>query len=162
MECKETLPRMAGATMKRIVSPVFVLALLVLFTQSSCNDSDNRVGPCVHIYEEPILHIEWVRNAQTGNYLRTIVLSEITIDSIRQDPFFLLPESRGVAAVESTLVGNPPCAFGVQPGKYSFRVSAAGYRDSVVVCFPTYSINNGGCPSSSNGGLRINIALQPI
>jgi hypothetical protein len=146
--------------MKRIVSPVFGLALLLLFTQDSC--SDNRVGPCVHIYEEPILHIEWVRNAQTGNYLRTVVLSGITIDSLRRDPFSLLTESRGVVAVDSTLVGNPPCAFGVQPGRYSFRVSADGYRDTVVVCFPAYSINKGGCPSSSNGGLRISITLQPI
>lgn len=148
--------------MKTTTSKISLLGLPFLFAQISCNPSDNRVGPCVHIYVEPILHIESVRDAKTGSYLQTLVLSDITIDSIRQDPFLLTAESHGLTALDSTLVANPPCAFGVQAGKYTFRASASGYRDTVVVCFPAYSSNSGGCPSSSNGGLRITLTLHPL
>jgi hypothetical protein len=111
---------------------------------------------------EPILHIESARNAQTGTYLQTIILSDISIDTNKPDLRFLLSESRAVAILDSVLVCNPPCAFGVQPGKYSFRVSASGYQDTVVICYPNYSVNKGGCPSSSSGGLRINLTLRPL
>jgi hypothetical protein len=135
--------------------------LLLTFLQLSCKP-DGGIGPCVHIYEEPILHIEWARNSSTGSYLRTIVLSDIMIDSTKQDPFWLVTESRNVAVLDSTLVCNPPCAFGTQPGRYLLRVSGNGVRDTVIVCDPSYKINNGGCPSSSNGGLRITIDLRSL
>lgn len=141
------------------VSMVLAIALTIL----SCKpDRDGGVvGPCVHIYEEPILHIESARNQQTGSYLQTIILSNILIDTAKADLQSLLFVSRRVAKLDSSLVGNPPFAFGAEPGRYAFRVSASGYRDTVVVCNPYYSINKGGCPSSSNGGLRINITLRP-
>ncbi len=140
--------------------PFLLLALMLAAFQLSCNGGGGGIGPCVHIYEEPILFIETARNIQSGGYLKTIVLSGITIDSIKQDPFFLISQSRSVAALDSSLVCNPPCAFGTQAGKYTFKVSASGCRDTVVTCYPDYAIQKGGCPSSSNGGLRINIDMQ--
>ncbi len=152
---------MNAGTFRRIVDLIFLLLVLLLAVfQCSCKGDGGGVGPCVHIYEEPILHIETARNIQSSAYLRTIVLSNITIDSIAQDPFFLIPESRSVAVLDSSLVCNPPCAFGTQPGKYTFKVSASGCRDTIITCNPNYTINKGGCPSSSNGGLRISINLQ--
>jgi len=64
--------------------------------------------------------------------------------------------------LDSALICNPPCSFGTQPGNYSFRVSAGSFADTIVLCSPFYSINKGGCPSSSDGGLRINIGLRPL
>ncbi|HOV98657.1 MAG TPA: hypothetical protein PK595_03680 [Bacteroidota bacterium] len=139
---------------------LFLILSIAVF-QLSCEGDGGGVGPCIHIYEEPILHIESARDIQSGVYLKTIVLSNITIDSIPLDPFFLIPESRYVAALESVLVCNLPCAFGTQPGQYNFKVSANGYRDTIITCYPDYTIYKGGCPSSSNGGLRINIDLRP-
>ena len=146
--------------MRMLTMVLRYLALPIVFIQLSCKH--DGIGPCVHVNEEPILHIEWARNSQTGSYLRTIVLSNILIDTTKHDPFWLLAESRNVAVLDSTLVCNPPCAFGTQPGKYSFRVSGIGVRDTVIICHPNYSINKGGCPSSSNGGLRITLNLQSL
>ena len=137
--------------------------LLIIFcfalVQLSCREDGGGIGPCVHIYKEPILHIEWARNSLSGEYLRSIVLSNIRIDSAKQDPFFLIIESRNVAALDSSLVCNPPCAFGVMPGTYSFTVSAAGVRDSVFSFNAEYTTNTGGCPSSSDGGTRVTLNL---
>jgi len=139
---------------------VLLFVTCIALFQITCKSDGGGIGPCVHIYEEPILHIEAVRNIQSGTYLRTIVLSNITIDSIKQDPFFLIAESRSVAVLDSSFVCNPPCSFGTQTGRYTFKVSASGCKDTIITCYPKYNINKGGCPSSSNGGLRISIDLK--
>jgi hypothetical protein len=137
-----------------------LLTFYLAFAQVSCiTDGGGTIGPCVHTNEEPILHIEWARNAKTGEYLRTVVLTEMAIDSFAQDPFWFLPDSRGVAVADSSLICNPPCAFGNTTGKYTFTVSAPGCRDTIVTCYPRYAINRGGCPSSSTGGLRLTLML---
>jgi hypothetical protein len=148
--------------MKKQISSNLISLLFFIVLQLSCKGLENRVGPCVHIYEEPILHIEFTRNTQTGMYLQTIILSEIKIDSIKADIKYLIIESRGVAMLDSSHVCNPPCSFGTQAGNYSFRVSAVGFVDTVIVCSPFYSVSKGGCPSSSNGGLRINFSIRPL
>lgn len=136
-----------------------ILAVLLV----SCDETvDRRVGPCVHVYEEPILHIESVRNAQTGAHITSITLSDVRVDAVRQYPAVLVAESRRMTVVDSVLVGNPPCGFGTQPGLYTFRVSASGFRDTVVAFIASYSTNRGGCPSSSTGGSRVGIDLQPL
>jgi hypothetical protein len=139
--------------------PATVLAFLLV----SCDETvDRRVGPCVHVYEEPILHIESVRNAQTGAHIASVVLSEVRVDSVRQNPLLLLAGSSRMAVLDSVLIGNPPCAFGTQPGLYSFKVSASGFRDTVVTYSASYLTNRGGCPSSSTGGSRVRIDMQPL
>lgn len=155
--------RVEGALAMKSLDFLYASVLLVLsIIQISCKELGGGIaGPCVHIYEEPILHIEWARNAQSGTYLQTVILSDIRIDTAKADLRFLISGSKGVAMLDSSLVCNPPAAFGTQAARYSFRVSASGYRDTVVICYPDYSVFKGGCPSSSNGGLRINITLQP-
>jgi len=149
--------------LRSILRSTILLAVVVLCMQLSCGKSTNpNVGPCLHVFEEPILHIVSARNAHTGTSLRSIMISDIEIDGIRQDPFSLAIESRSVAVLDSSLVCNPPCAFGIQAGMYTFRVSADGCRDTVVTCYPDYTVNKGGCPSSSSGGLRISLDLQEI
>ncbi|MCL5738613.1 MAG: hypothetical protein M1303_08275 [Bacteroidetes bacterium] len=134
--------------------------LTAVVTQLSCNG--NQIGPCVHIYKEPILHIESVQNSKTGAGILTITLTNIMIDTLEANLLSLIAESKGVAVLDSCLVCNPPCSFGTQGGDYYFKVTATGYRDTVITCHPSYSIVHGGCPSSSDGGLRINIAMEPI
>jgi len=139
------------------------LAILIGFalgTQLGCNPS--TTGPCEHFYEEPILHIEAVTNSKTGEYLQTIILSHIFLDTISTDPRWLVGVSNNVVFLDSSLICNVPCAFGIESSRYSFKVSAAGYADTTIICDAHYSIIKGGCPSSSNGGTRISFSMRPI
>lgn len=137
---------MTGAqVIRRVVQQVFLFALI------GCSEADNGtgIGPCVHNYEEPILHVQSVTNAQTGAQIEAIILSDVRIDSTKTDLRFLIIESNRIAMLDSSLVGNPPCSFGIQEGKYSFSVSASGYRDTLIIADAAYSIFEGGCPSRS-------------
>jgi len=150
---------MAGA--KRIIR---IISSLLLVGLIGCDGAGNEggIGPCVHIYDEPIFHIQSVTDGQTGTQIETIVLSNIGIDSTKPDLRFLIIESNRIAMLDSFLVGNPPCSFGTESGLYSFLVSATGYRDTLITTDASYSVFEGGCPSKSSGGLRISITLQPM
>jgi hypothetical protein len=137
------------------------IVFLALLFHAGCKPGGSTVGPCVHIYKEAILHIESVTNSQTGALIPTIVLSEIRLDTSAVNPMWLTPVSKNVVFVDSTLVCNVPCSFGTEPHQYTFRVSAKGYLDTTISCFANYSIIHGGCPSSSDGGLRIQFTMRP-
>jgi hypothetical protein len=136
------------------------LILIFIFVIISFNCKPNTVGPCEHIFKEPILHIESVANSNGSGYVQTIILSKIMLDTINTDPRWLTPISKNVVFLDSTLICNLPCSFGYEQHRYSFTVSAKGYYDTTIVCYPNYSINKGGCPSSSDGGLRIRFSMR--
>jgi hypothetical protein len=136
---------------------ISVCVLLITFSLGC-----NGVGPCVHTNKEAILHIESVNNSQTGAIISTIVLSQITRDSVKINLMWLTPISTNVVVYDSTLICNVPCSFGTESGEYRFIASARGYADTLITCFPVYSINKGGCPSYSDGGLRISFKMRPL
>lgn len=144
----------------KLFSIKLLIIITIVFFNISC---ETLIGPCDHTYEETILQIESVRNSKDGKNIETIVLSEIKIDSVKiKLSHFIEFVSSRVAIIDSTLICNPPCGFGTDSGKYSFRLSAKGFKDTMILCSPFYKIFKGGCPSSSNGGLRLNIILQPL
>ena len=142
----------------RIIQTLFLVSLL------GCIEAGDGtgIGPCVHIYQEPILHIQSVTNAESGAMIETIIITDVTIGSASVDLRLLISESRRIALLDSSLIGNPPCSFGTQDGTYSFSVSASGFRDTLIIADAAYSRFEGGCPSRSFGGRRITIQLQPI
>jgi hypothetical protein len=134
--------------------------LLVSLISCNSNKENGSVGPCVHIYKEAILHIDSVKDMQTGNYLTSITLTQIQLDSIKINPSLLTPVGVNVIAHDSVLMCSVPCSFGTESHEYKFKVSADGYVDTIISCFPIYTINKGGCPSSSDGGLHISFKMR--
>jgi hypothetical protein len=144
---------------------IFAVFIFIIVSQLGCKpngEGGGTVGPCVHIYKEAILHIESVNNTQTGSLIPTIVLSQIMLDTVKISPMWLTTVSKNVVFFDSTLICNVPCSFGTDSREYRFTVSANGYADTTITCFPIYTINQGGCPSSSDGGLRIRFTMRPI
>jgi hypothetical protein len=147
-------------------SKIFAVFIFIIVSQLGCKPNGEgdggTVGPCVHIYKEAILHIESVNNAQTGSLIPTIILSKITLDTVKIDPMWLTIVSKNVVFYDSTLICNVHCSFGMDSREYRFTVSANGYADTTITCFPIYIMNQGGCPSSSDGGLRIRFTMRPL
>ncbi len=137
-----------------------LLASALIF--SGCAKTDNQVGPCVHTYEDPILHIVSLTNAQSSQTITQFRILEVTKGGYPQDPFLLKASASYNVVIEDTaLVCNLPCGFGVEAGTYTLHLSAAGYRDTVVSCTAAYAVFHGGCPSSNSGGTEVGFAMQP-
>ena len=144
--------------------------LLLSFILIACDQlkEDNQIGPCVHTYEDPVLHIKSVKNRNTGTDISKIQIhslkkdgSPINIDSTSS--VYLIQASNGynVTIRDSTLVCSIPCGFGFDEGSYQFVVATDGYRDTIISVNAKYAVSKGGCPSSNSGGSQINIQLQP-
>ena len=121
------------------------------------------VGPCVHSYEDPVIHIQSIKNAKSGLEITEFVIKEITIDSIGTNLRILtLSPSYSTVYLDSSLFCTIPCGFGVQEGVYKFKISAPNYIDTIVTINAKYSMFKGGCPSSNSGGTKVGYLLQPI
>ena len=137
------------------------LFLAFAFMMTSCKPEGSTVGPCVHIYEEPILTIESVTSAGTGVEISSVSIFEVMIDSISVTPAELTHEiSENVTLKDSAIVCYVPCAFGTQAGFYQFSVSAQGHQESSLNTTAEYKTSEGGCPSRSDDGEKISFTLQ--
>jgi hypothetical protein len=118
------------------------------------------IGPCVHTYEDPIIHVDSVTNAQNGSLISTFQIREIIKDGNRVQPEYIKIVSSNVAVYDTMLVCNLPCGFGTDEGVYTLKVSAIGYRDTTVSIKAKYAVFKGGCPSSNSGGTRFSFKMQ--
>ncbi|MCX6122428.1 MAG: hypothetical protein NTX44_12535 [Ignavibacteriales bacterium] len=141
-----------------------IVILFQILIQFGCKtlDDGGTVGPCVHIYKEAILHVESITNSVTGSLIPAVAISNIFLDSTKTNPQLLTPISTNVIQLDSMLICSPPFSFGTEVHKYSFTVSTRGYFDTTIICNPFYTTNKGGCPSSSDGGLRIRFSMRPM
>jgi hypothetical protein len=127
----------------------------------SCSPRENYVGPCVHMFGDPILTIESVSSTENGAPISTINLFDIKIDNVSRNPLFLAQEmSENITVVDSVLNCTIPCGFGTEDGTYQFTVSAEGFSDSTFTILSEYNTFVGGCPSSSSDGTRMSFSLR--
>lgn len=137
---------------------------IVLFFFIGCTPEGEQggIGPCVHIYKEPILHITSITNMITGEPVSAFTITDVRVDGRTQNLFHLRSLSYGVVWYDSILFANVPCGFGTDEGVYHVTISATGFRDTVIQAAARYAVFQGGCPSSNSGGTRISFVLQPI
>lgn len=143
---------------------ITLLSLFVFFIIASCEQREgNLVGPCVHNYEDPILAIESVEDAKSGEQLSQITISEVLVDSASKQVSSLVTESsENVTVQDSSIVCEPPCGFGTETGQYQFTVQASGYEDTSITRENVqYENFDSGCPSSSSGSTTISFDLKP-
>jgi len=138
----------------------FLKYSFIILMISSCEPPGTNVGPCVHIFEEPILTIQSVNSAETGNLISTIEIFDVTIDDIDRDATFLTQEmSENITIEDSVFICSIPCGFGTLEGTYQFSVKSEGFQDTVISENATYNKSEGSCPSSSSDGAKINFSL---
>jgi hypothetical protein len=138
----------------------FIVVLCLLFWNCEKVKDGDTIGPCVHTYEDPVIHIDSVTNAQNGSLISTFQILEIIKDGYREQPAYMKIVSNNVAVYDTMLVCSLPCSFGTDEGKYSLKVSAVGYRDTTVSVNAKYAVFKSGCPSSNSGGTRFSFKMQ--
>lgn len=135
-----------------------LLYLIPLIFLISCDLQG--VGPCVHIYEEPILSIVSVSDEDHGNEISQITISDIYIDDEIQNPLQLVDQtSTNVAVEDSLIICSVPCGFSTREGNYQFTVYAEGYNEATISAEANYGTSEGGCPSTSSDGTTISFTL---
>jgi|AntRauTorcE11897_2_1112592.scaffolds.fasta_scaffold40294_2 hypothetical protein len=128
----------------------------------SCEPTGSSIGPCVHTYEEPVLTIQSVSSAETGNKISTLEIFNVKIDNVSGNPASLIDEvSENISVEDSILICTIPCGFGTMEGTYEFAVKADGFKDSIIYKSAQYNKLEGGCPSSSSDGTKISFSLIP-
>lgn len=130
--------------------------------------SESMDGPCVVTYEDPLLTIASVSNAQTGAPVSQVRLRDIRFRGNRVNDLQYLTQTsapaRGVTVQGQELVCNVSCAFGADEGVYTFVVSQAGLRDTLVSVDAKYANRRsqpGGCPTTLSGGIALQLRLSP-
>ena len=133
---------------------VLVLGMLV-----GCK-ADGTVGPCIHTYEDPVLHIQSVTNTQTGQSVQALNIVQVLFNGQKQDLHVLTAVSFNVVVMDSTLLCGLPCGFGTEPGVYTLTATARGCRDTTVSLAASYAAFKGGCPSSNSGGSQYSFRME--
>lgn len=146
--------------MKRILIFLPAIFLLIISCESP---GDAEVGPCVHFYEDPILLIESISDAESGNQIPQVNIYDIYIDSVKQDLSSLVSDSSQNVSVEDSVIScQTPCGFGTQDGSYRFSVDANNYQTKTLSIEQVeYENFEGGCPSRNYGSTTMQFELRP-
>jgi len=141
-----------------------MFALCIAGSAISCEQNEGGLaGPCVHNYEDPILAIKTIEDAESGEQIPRITINEVFIDSVRKDASSLVRESsQNVTIQDSSILCNVPCGFGTEAGRYQFTVHASGYEDTTMTQKNVrYENFDGGCPSSNSGSTTMSFTIEP-
>ncbi len=138
-------------------TPVVIL-LALLLALLAC---DSKEGPCLHENREALFHVQSARDDQTGTTITPIVFNLILLEGVPVSGVMLTTElSSNVEFVQRRLICNVPCSFGEVPGFYQFWVGAEGYAYKAHELSAAYAIFEDGCPSFSEGGVRLDFELR--
>jgi hypothetical protein len=134
-----------------------------LITIISCDPEKNGdlIGPCVHIINEPILHITSIRDTIINKAIPFIEITDLKINGYHQTGISPIIESYSIVANDSIYYCNVPFGFGVEEGIYEFTIKADGYPPKqILIEDVNYSIFEGGCPSFNDGGKRVELVIN--
>ena len=140
-------------------------ALTVSLLMTGCGGSDGKdedelAGPCVHRYEDEIVHIDQA-TAGESETLTHIYLDSFTVDgdALTLDQVTAMQASN-VEISEGSLLCTLPCAFGTDEGIWEFSATALpDYGPMEKTVEAEYSEFSGGCPSYSAEGAHTEIAF---
>lgn len=146
--------------MKRILIFLSFIFLLLIGCESP---GDANAGPCVHFYEDPILLIESISDAKSGDQISQVNIYDVYIDSVKQDLSSLVTDSSQNVSVEDSVIScQTPCGFGTQNGSYRFTVDTKNYQTKTLsIEQVSYDNFEGGCPSRNYGSTTTQFELQP-
>jgi len=139
--------------------PSFLLA--AIFLLSACDSGDPGVGPCVHIYEEPVLNITSVTDEDTSAEIAQVQIYDVFVDEVARGTEDLTAMvSENITVEGATLLCTLPCGFGTEEGLYTFSVNAEGYQETMVSQRAEYATFEGGCPSYNTDGTRFSFSMS--
>ena len=124
-------------------------------------DENTGAGPCVHVYEDAVLHLDSASGRTTDAVIGQITLSDFAVDGTARTPDQVTAQqSQNVVVDGDTLVCTLPCAFGTDEGTWTFVSDADGYAPTPQSEDAAYATFNGGCPSSNDDGTHVTLQLD--
>ena len=149
-----------------MINAIRILSLLLPLTLTACVEDDT--GPCVHIIKDPILTITGVTESPGGAAVPKVLIDSVHYDDRLVENGYLIgelsmtddPLSFGLETVNGQLECTPPCGFPGDQARIELFVNTPGYRDTVISVDASFATFHGGCPSSTEDGTEIAIALQ--
>lgn len=140
---------------------ILILLFTILFSCTDEKGDNNIVGPCIHEYKEAVFHVTSVRDTVNDSFINFVKIKNLKIDGIVQNNFWITGNSYSIAVSDSVIYCNVPFGFGYMNGTYEFTLEAPGYAPkNFVITDVEYSINEGDCPSYSNGGKRVQLVIN--
>jgi hypothetical protein len=135
---------------------------LTLVASVAC--SDGVGGACNFVYIDPLFTIASATNAVTSGPIAEVRISAVRVGNTAVPVTYLseVPVAHDVTVEGDQLVCAIDCGFAATPGTYTFTVSSAGYRDTVVTMAANYSRSEDSCPVRVSGGLQLNLTLSPL
>ncbi len=130
--------------------------------------SSPPVGPCVHYYDDRVLHIDSASSIGFKDELTEITLSNFRVNGNQFSIADVTPEYNGeemganVRLQGDNLICELPCSFGIDEGEWQFDAIAIGHYSTEQVVEARYATFDGGCPSTNDDGSHVSIALKPI
>ncbi len=149
----------------------WIICIICAFFLSGCqpNDAerqdaveDNLVaGPCVHLYQDEVLHIVEASGTATGAVIGQVDLSNFVVNgSVRSNESIIQSRASNIVSLADVLRCTLPCSFGVESGEWEFTAEAAGYKATAQTLEASYTTFEGGCPSFEDGGTHVTITLD--
>lgn len=151
-------------------SAVRHLAVAAIVLLTAC---DETMGPCVVYADDPLIQVASVRDAATGEAIRSVTLEDIRFNGMLQSDvhwFVNLPIDSGdinsglsIESVEDgSLRCEVGCTFGSAPGTYQFTINAPGYTSVEVTLEVDFSSYEGNCPAYGQADPnQIEVELTP-
>ena len=145
--------------MKILLTPLIAIIAFI-----SCEDlGDPTIGPCVHIYRDPIVEVENVKDEQSGHIIYEFKIIEAVINDRTIEMHHLLNNvSFNSVIYDSILFCNTPCGFGYEEGVYKLSVSSIGYRDTTIIFNAQFKSGGGNCPSYSSGSTIVSFKMRKL
>lgn len=139
---------------------LFIVAALAQAACSGDDDAPPLAGPCVHMYQDEVLHIEAASGRDTGAVIPTLELRDFHLDAAAMSlDNVMASRTRQLQRDGEVLRCTLPCSWGIFEGEWSFSARAPGYEWTDQAAEAAYAVNVGGCPSYSDQGHRIAIEL---
>lgn len=141
---------------------VIATSLALVACGGGSSSDEAPVGPCVHQYGDPVLHLDSALDAATGQPIATVHISSVVLNGVPADHALLLQGSVNAASNGASIVCTVPCGLSNSEGTYGFVASASGYAPQNATVMAKYATTTGGCPSSSSGGTAVRLELQAL
>ena len=138
----------------------FLIFILIILSFLTC-DKDGGVGPCVHTFKEPILHVISIQDTLNNIFLSSVKLYDLKINGSKKLDDIVLDKSYSIVLDDSIYNCNIPFGFSTEEGKYEFIIKAENYDPKhFTIENVSYSVLKGGCPSYNDGGMRVELFIN--
>lgn len=146
------------------VSTRATASLLITLALAGCGGGNVEppvAGPCVHLYQDEVLHLESAGGRSTGAVIPALELRGFSVDGMSLSLDEVISQRSSFLQRDGDILRcTLPCGWGVQAGEWEFSARAEGYEWTEQAIEARYAMFVGGCPSYDDEGTRTSIQLD--